>query len=262
MRHVRSIVIPMFAACAAMAAAACDRRVNLGAIGDGGASVLWRATFEPGDLSEWMGDGNGGTRVENAPAAPFVTTDIAHNGSHAGVATVAPAMGMPSLSYLFRQEPSPPEAYYSAWFYLPASLVAPAWLSLHHFRSSSGAQSNDLVAIWDINLYSLPGGGGLAAQLFDYATQFNLQQPNPVPVPTASWVHFEVLLRKAADPSGRIAVWQDGVLILNRSGVVTARSPWIQWEAGAASGEVSPSPAEIYVDDAAISLTRLGPSGG
>lgn len=261
MRCARSIVVPIFAGCAVLAGAACDRRVNLGAIGDGGASVLWRATFEPGDLSEWTFDGNGGTRVENAPAAPFVTTDIAHNGTHAGVLTVAPAMGMPSLSYFYREQPSPIEAYYSAWYYLPASLTAPDWFSVHHFRASATGQSNDLVAIWDVNLYTLPGGGGLAAQLFDYVTVFNLQQPNPIPVPTASWVHFEVLLRRASDPTGRIAVWQDGVLILNRSGIVTARSPWIQWEAGGASGEVIPSPAEIYVDDAAISLTRLGPSG-
>ena len=57
----------MLAGCAALAAA-CDQHVSLGAIGDGGASMLWRGTFEGGDLSEWTSDGNGGGHVENAPA--------------------------------------------------------------------------------------------------------------------------------------------------------------------------------------------------
>ena len=53
MRTFRSKFVPMIIfACASLAAAACGQRVHLGEIGDGGANVLWSATFEPGDLSE------------------------------------------------------------------------------------------------------------------------------------------------------------------------------------------------------------------
>jgi hypothetical protein len=237
---------------------ACRQTADLGEIGDGGASLLWRATFEAGDLSEWTSDGNGGTRTESAPASPTVTDQFAHSGRYAGVATVAPAMDMDSLSYFYRRKPSPHEAYYSAWFWVPSSLTVGSWLSLIHFRGSSDGDPTNLTGIWDVNLYTLPAGG-LAAQLGDFVNTFNLQQALPVPVPRDTWVHFQVLLRKAADSTGRVAVWQDGALILDREGVATALSPLVVWEVGAGSDDLAPVPAAIYVDDVTISLTRSGP---
>jgi hypothetical protein len=52
-----------------------------------------------------------------------------------------------SFSYLFREQPSPPEAYYGAWFYIPAGLQIRSWLSLHHFgyHRSAGGGSNDIA---------------------------------------------------------------------------------------------------------------------
>jgi len=222
--------------------------------------MLWRATFEPGDLSEWTSDGNGGTHVENAPSVPAATQDRAHGGRYAGVVSTAPAMGMDSLDYLYRRQPSPSEAYYSAWFYIPSSFTVGSWLSLHHFRGSSNGDPTNLTGIWDVNLYPLPGGQ-LAAQLGDFINNFNLQQLVPVPVPRDAWVHFEVLFRKASDFTGRVAVWQDGALILDRAGVVTARSPLVVWEAGVGSDNLAPVPAAVYIDDAAISLSRVGTAG-
>jgi hypothetical protein len=241
----------------ALAATACEERVHLGAIGNGAASVLWRATFEPGDLSEWTSDGNGGTRVENAPVGSAATEAMAHGGRYAGVVSIEPRMRMDSLNYFYRREPSPPEAYYSAWFYVPSPITVGSWLSLHHFRGSPNGDPSNLTGTWDLNLYALPGGQ-LAAQLGDFVNSFNFRQPVPVPVPRDTWVHFEVLFRKAADLSGRVAVWQDGALIIDRVGVVTARSPLLVWEVGVGSDDLAPLPATIYMDDAAISLTRVG----
>jgi hypothetical protein len=243
--------------CIAFAAAACGRRVDLGAIGDGGASVLWRATFEPANLSEWSGDGNGGIYLENAATPPTVTTDVVHRGQYAGMTTITPSMGMPSLDYLYRVEPSPREAYYSAWFYIPASVTVRTWLSVSHFRCSQTGDGNNLMAIWDVNLYPRLDGT-LVAHLYNYVKQTNVEQTTPVPVPVGSWVHFEVLLSKATDATGRVAVWQDDALILDASGVATTQTDWVQWDAGGALDNLSPSPALVYIDDAAISLTRLG----
>ena len=148
---------PVVLGCALLAAAACDRRVNLGAIGDGGASLLWSATFEPGNLSEWMADGHGGLFNENINIAlvPTATTTIAHSGRYAGLVTLSPAAGMTSTNYLFRNAPAPTAAYYSAWFYIPSSVTIGTWLSLTHFRGSQTADGNNLSAIWDVNLYPL-----------------------------------------------------------------------------------------------------------
>jgi hypothetical protein len=255
-QSVRLIVFSTLAACA-VGAGACGQRVGLGEIGDGGANLLWRATFEPGDLSEWTSDGNGGTRTENAGPTPAVTAQMAHSGRYAGVATIAPTMAMDSLNYFYRRLPSPHEAYYGAWFYIPSTFTVGSWLSLTHFRGSSNGDPTNLTGIWDVNLYTLPSGE-LAAQLGDFVSTFNLRQTIPVPVPRDTWVHFEILFRKAANMTGRVAVWQDGALILDRPGVVTALSPLVVWEAGVGSDNLSAVPANVYVDDVTISLSRLG----
>jgi len=122
----------MVAACVALGATACGRHVYLGSAADGGPEILWQATFEPGDLSEWLGDGNGGIYMDNLAGAPAPSQEVAHRGAFSGIATFSPTV-VTSFSYLFREQPSPPEAYYGAWFYIPASLQIRSWLSLHHF---------------------------------------------------------------------------------------------------------------------------------
>jgi hypothetical protein len=234
--------------------------VYLGDIGDAAASLLWRATFEPGDLSEWVGDGEGGTYVANAPAPPAAARGLAHKGQYAGLATVTPTTGTPSLDYLFRHQPSPPEGYYSAWFYIPSSFAVKGWLSLTHFRGSSTNDGNNIIPLWDVNLYTR-GDGSLVAHLYNYTTTTNVEEPIPAPVPLDTWVQFEVLLRKAPDTTGRIAVWQNGTLVIDEPAVITAPTDWVEWDAGGSSDDVAPSPALVYIDDAAISLTRVGTGG-
>jgi len=182
---------------------------------------------------------------------------MAHSGRYSGLIAIAPTASMTSTSYLFRNQPSPAAGYYSAWFYVPSSITVGSWLSLTHFSGSQTGDGKNLFALWDVNLYALPGGG-LAAQLYDYVHQVNLQQPAPVSVPLDAWVQFEVLLSKATGATGEVTVWQDGTLILQRSGVATVPNDWLQWDAGGASTNILPTPAYIYMDDAAISLIRLG----
>jgi hypothetical protein len=101
----------------------------------------------------------------------------------------------------------------------------------------------------------------LAAQLYNYVSAKNLQQSNPIAVPIASWVHFEVFLKKTSDATGQFKVWQDDVEILDAEGVVTAQTAWMEWSVGGASNNVSPSPGLVYIDDATISVSRLGQGG-
>jgi hypothetical protein len=236
----------------------CAREVNLGDIGDGGAALLWTATFEPGDLSEWTADGGGNTLVDISAGVPLATNAIAHRGRYAGRSLIAPAMGATSLSYLYRDEPSPKEAYYSAWFYVPSTFAVKSWLSLSHFRGSPSGRGDDLLPLWDVNLYPRLGDGALVAHLYNYSTLMNAEEPIQTVVPLDTWVQFEVLLRKATDATGRIAVWQDGVLVIDVQNVQTTLSDVVQWDAGGASDSVIPSPATVFLDDAAISLIRVG----
>jgi len=243
-----------------LAGAACARQADLGSIGDGPASVLWRGTFEPGNLSEWTGDGEGNVFTPTGGDKPAATLVMAHSGRYGGQFTIAPKASMASTSYLFRNQPSPLQAYYSAWFYVPSTIAVGAWLSLTHFTGSDTGDGKNLSAIWDVNLYPLLGGG-LAAQLYDYlGTGFNQRQIAPVPFPLDTWVQLEVYLSKATGPTGEVTVWQDGVQILQRLNVQTVSNDWMQWDAGgAADATTLPSPAFLYMDDAAISLVPVGP---
>ena len=255
-----NVVATMLLACL-LVGVACARQADLGSIGDGPASILWRGTFEPGNLSEWTGDGEGDVYIQNVALAnePSATLAMAHGGRYGGLLTIAPKASMASTSYLFRNQPSPPQGYYSAWYYVPSTIAVGAWLSLTHFSGSQTGDGKNLAAIWDVNLYPLPGGG-LAAQLYDYPTGYNLRQTSPVPFPLDTWTQLEVYLSKATGMTGEVTVWQDGVQILQRSNVVTVSNDWVQWDAGgAADATTLPSPAYIYMDDAAISLVRLGP---
>lgn len=253
-----------------LASLSCAERVHLGSIGDGGgverdaagdrpdagsSSLLWSATFESGDLSEWTSDGNGGTFSQNVTTPPETTTEVAHTGRFSGKAAFNPRAGMDSLSYFFRQQPSPREAYYGAWFYVPPDLDVGRWVSLIHFRGSHTGDGRNIYPTWDLNLYA-HSSGSVVAHLYNFVTQIPTEQGlRPLPVPLGTWIHFEVLLRKATGNDGAIAVWQDGQPILTVNGVATVENDWMEWSIGGAADDVS---GAIYVDDATISLTRVG----
>jgi len=145
----------LLAACAALGATACGRHVYLGTLTDGSLTtdggptdavpgILWQATFEPGDLSEWLADGNGGIYMDSTATAPAATQAAAHRGAWAGIATFASVSPI-SFSYLYREQPSPPEAYYGAWFFIPTSLRVGSWVSLLHFGYHRTAGSADTI---------------------------------------------------------------------------------------------------------------------
>jgi hypothetical protein len=257
----RRVPLVLAVAGALLAMGGCSREVHLGSVGDGAANLLWSATFEPGDLSEWRGDGQGGIDAQNILVSPSVTADVAHGGAYAGKSTVMPAAGMDSLNYFYRIEPSPDAAYYGVWIYIAPGFAVGSWLSVVHFRGSHTAEGTNTFAFWDINLYPQPDGS-LTAQLYNYVTLYDRQQTNPIPVPIGRWVHFEVFLKKAFDATGQLKVWQDDVEILDAEGVITAvDTAWMEWCVGGASDNIFPAPGLVYIDDATISVSRLGERG-
>ncbi len=275
-RSLPKLVVPMWVGlvvASTLGAAGCGRSVHLGQLGDGGggppdtgngspdatdggSNVLWQATFEPGDLSEWMADGNGGAYVVGAGVAPAVTTAFAHRGSYAGIAAVMPTASVVADSYWFRTQPSPDAAYYSAWYFISGSIQVQSWLSLIHLRVSTSGDGHNLVPVWDFNANQRPDGS-LVPHLYNFLMKVNFEQQTLAAWPRATWFHLEMYLRKSPT-NGQITIWQDDVQVLNVTGVPTASTDWIEWAVGNASDGISPSPAIVYVDDAAISLTRLG----
>lgn len=257
--------------CAALAAGVgCDSHVPLGMFSAAAPNILWSATFEPGDPSEWLQGGEGGLSKENAASSPTVTTELAHNGRYAGKSTMGPtagSLGMPSSNYFYRTQPSPTEAYYGAWYYIPSTVTVRSWLSLIHFRCSTSGDGMNVIPVWDLNIWpvrdgSLPAGtlpiGALTTHFYNFLTLVNADPVALPAVPVDQWVHFEVLVRKATDATGQLTVWQDDVMIIDLQNVPTFSTSWVEWDIGGASNDLAPSTASIYVDDATISLERLG----
>jgi hypothetical protein len=85
-------------------------------------------------------------------------------------------------------------------------------------------------------------------------------------IPVGRWVQFSVFLRQSNGFDGAIKVWQDGNLVIDernvRTGWPSSRfNPWAvdqSWSVNNYSDGLSPSPADIYVDDARISVEITG----
>jgi hypothetical protein len=238
----------------------CGRHVYLGGSGDGGdAGILWQATFEPADLSEWEADGHGGVYTDGKAPDPVATQQQVHRGRYAGLVVFSPASATATFSYLYREQPSPAQAYYGAWFFIPAGLDVRSFISLLHFGYHQAANDPSTTAIWDFDLQP-DANGSLVPRLYQTGAASPVAARPAVPVAPATWVHFELLFKKAADATGQIVAWQDGVQIMDVTNVITAPTDWIQWDVGGGSLDaITPSPLSIYVDDVTISSSRVGP---
>lgn len=233
--------------------------------GDGRAGiVLWSADFETDDLSQWNADREGGIYQESALQTASIIASPTHGGGHAAKITITPPSNtMPCVNYIYRQAPTPPGVYYGVWVFLPHSYVVPEYLNLIHFAGSTTNDDSALVSIWDVDIQS-QADGSLSAYLFrfpvsNFTQGLRYDQSVPIPMPIGQWVHFEVFFHRATTPIGAIAVWQDGVLIFDVAQVATAPTDFVRWNVGGASATISPSPADVFIDDAAITTARLGP---
>lgn len=233
-------------------ATGCSSQLNLGD------SILWSAEHEASDLAEWMADGKGSHAADGPDTAVAISTDFAHGGTHSVKLTNAAVAEYQSAS-LWRQDEYPEETYYSAWFYLPRSFqTTAAWIIVQLRVPAEGDAGTTLLV--DVGLRSLPGGE-MILTVFDHRDEY-LGSPTPdpaLPVPVGRWFQIETLYRNSAE-DGRLTLWLDGKLnydIQRPFGLHRA----VHWSIGSQTMALTPTSSTIYVDDAAISLTRVTPSG-
>src|SRR4029078_7526246 len=138
-----------------------------------------------------------------------------------------------AFSYFYREQPIPAQAYYGAWLLIPAGLDVRSFVSLLHFGYHQAAGDPNTTAIWDFDLQP-DTDGALVPRLYQTGAA-NPVVPQPaVLAPPPTGVHFELLFKKAADATGQIVAWQNGVQIMDVANVVTAPTDWIQWDVGGA----------------------------
>jgi hypothetical protein len=190
--------------------------------------------------------------------APVITSERAHTGTQALKVSISVEGGMTSANYMYRQAATPAEAYYGAWFLIPQNYTVKDWWNILHFVGSQTGDGRNEVSLWDVDLRS-SADGSLALYVYEFGGTKQHNPASPRAFPIGVWVQLEVLFHKAPDNSGRFAVYQDGALLIDVNGVRTAPNDWLRWAVGSASSNIAPTPADVYVDDAAISLTRISP---
>ena len=152
-----------------------------------------------------------------------------------------------------REGTLPTAAYYGAWYFVPSVNTSTSLWNLIHFQGASSA-SDSFDGTWDISMVNNESGG-LRLSVYDFVNAETPDTTNAPPIPIGSWFHLEVYLRRAADASGEIAVFQDGATVLHLSGLATDKSQWGQVHIGNFALYLDPDESTLYVDDITISTT-------
>jgi hypothetical protein len=228
-----------------------------------GSDVIWLATHESGDLSEWNEENAGGSYLgvdTNAAGAVEASTEFAHSGAYSAKLTRASATEETGPG-LFRDVRGQGSAYYAAWFMIPQAYAAGSRWTIVKFRLRDTASSAAPAEGLDLDLRNLPGGDYVLS-VFDHDQEY-LQEPIAIPTPIVrakSWFHLEAFYRSTGDKSGEVIVWLDGSEVYRLNDHPTSADGAYFSPCNVAL-ELAPSPATLYVDDAAVSLTRISPAG-
>ena len=76
-------------------------------------------------------------------------------------------------------------------------------------------------------------------------------------IPVRGWTHVEA--HHICDPvNGHVTIWQDGTQIFDVSAATRYSDGDCQWSVNNYSDAINPTPATIYIDDAAICSTQTG----
>jgi len=231
---------------------------------DVGSDVLWTSLFERDDLTEWTNTmGGGAIAYPDASDTVVASSDRPHHGIYSARLTVtAGADGVQQNAGLTRAGGLPVSAYYSAWYYLPQTVSVGAFWTIFKFRMRSVVDDpNSAGELYDVDLVNLPTGE-MTLQLFDHRTgaPVPLDLPNRV-VPVGVWFQIESFYRNANDDTGRLTSWLDGQQIIDVSNHAMSPTPWVEWDVVSVAANLTPSMVGIFVDDCAVSESRVGPNG-
>lgn len=189
---------------------------------------------------------------DNGNASYELVTTPVHSGNHAAAFRVNTEGGTTrQQARCVRQGVLPSAAYYGAWYFIPATATTDGkvW-NLFHFQG--GADDGErLRNQWDV---SIVNGPNQELQLVVYTPW--VPKPfvadEPMPVPIGSWFHIELFLKRAADETGEVALYQDGTLLFDARDILTEDSNFSQWYVGNYSDGMTPPESILYVDDVSI----------
>jgi hypothetical protein len=92
--------------------------------------------------------------------------------------------------------------------------------------------------------------------MFDFLRNVPIYSADAPPVPIGTWFHLQMYLRRAADTSGEVTVYQDGIVVYRLTDLITDDSAWGQWYVGNLATALMPAASTLYVDDISIAEAR------
>lgn len=241
----------------ALVGAGCGQRLDVGS------NLLWTALFEQDSFSEWTAlPGGGATAFPTPPNAIAVSDARVHHGSFAAELTIdAGPDGAQENAGLSLSGWLPVAAYYSAWYYVPQSVTVGTFWTLFKLRMRTVADDPTTDAeLYDLDLVNLPDGE-MTPRLYDHRSGVVPLDLAGLVVPVGVWFQIEAYYRNAPDLTGRVTYWLNGQQIVDVSGQAMSPTPWVAWDAVNVGENLSPTPVSLFIDDCAVSLTRVGPDG-
>ena len=241
----------------ALLAVGCGQRLDVGS------DVLWSARFETNDFSEWSSvPGGAATAFPAPPNTIVVASEHAHHGTYAAKLTIDAGPGGAQENAGFRLAGGlPVAAYYSAWYYVPETVTVGGFWTVFKFRMRTVADDpTSDTELYDLDIDTAPGGE-MTLQLYDHRAGNIPLDVQGVVLPVGAWFQLEAYYRNAPDTTGRVTYWLDGQQIVDVAGHPMSPNAWVEWNAVNVGVNLTPAVVNLFIDDCAVSLTRVGPTG-
>jgi len=219
-----------------------------GAADEGVVDVPWSTGFEDG-LCGYQSV-NGYCYARHDASIEIVRSPV-HSGKFAAAFTVNgnATTAERSQARCVRQGSMPKSAYYGAWYLIPALQTSDGNWNLFHFLG--GVSETDSHALWDISLAN-DADGKLELSLFNFLTGTHPPISGVPPIPIGAWFHVEIQLKRSAQANGEVTVYQDGVVAVHLTNLITDDTDWGQWYVGNYAKTLVPTLSTVYVDDVTI----------
>ena len=234
---------------ALLALGACSDQIHLGS--------EWFADHETGNLFQWAegGTGAGGQILSSDAQLTVVTSPSPTHGGRFAVRSAIYAATRGSYARLFRSGVLPNDAYFRVWMYIPQNYTIGLYWNVFEFQGRKDpADSTSYQYLWSLDLEQAPNGD-MSWYLYDDVRLKNYPPATTTVAPIGRWFLVEAFMHQATDNSGRVTFWIDGNLLVDVTGVSTVPTMWLSWNVGGSASNITQQPAEIFLDDAAITLT-------
>jgi len=243
---------------------ACDPRLVVGErttcaedTSDAGASasaatdpvaIGWSTSFEDGfcDYTDLGGFCFGG-------GSHTVVSSRANLGQFAAEFSVSTTGSASNQARCVRQGVLPVEAYYGAWYFVPARATLDSTASLWNLLHFQGGDTST-EGLWDISLVNT-ADGNLELLVYDFLAGVVRRSSISTTIPIQEWFHIQFYLKRSADATGAIRLYQNRQLLIEATGIITDDSTWAQWYVGNIAKGLTPSDNTVYVDDVSIRAT-------